>query len=81
MGVYSRVVEPLIKTADDLRDVEILDTNDAAVEIGVSPSRVQQLADAGALPSKRTKRGRRIFLLPDVQSFARRRLEMRLAAV
>jgi hypothetical protein len=60
-----------------LRDVEILDTNDAAVEIGVSPSRVQQLADAGALPSKRSRRGRRIFLLPDVQSFARRRLETR----
>jgi hypothetical protein len=65
-----------VRTADDLRDVELLDTTDAAEALRLSVSRTLQLADAGVLKSKRTKRGRRVFLLPDVQSFARTRLTM-----
>ena len=62
-----------VTTAADLRDVELLDTSDAAVRLNLSVARVVQLERAGALPAARTARGRRVFLGSDLDAFIRTR--------
>jgi anti-sigma regulatory factor (Ser/Thr protein kinase) len=48
---------------------------DVASELGLSPSRIRQLADSGAIPSSRSPGGHRLFDLGEVRAaFARRTL-------
>lgn len=46
---------------------------DIARELGLSPSRIRQLADAGVIPSTRTGGGHRLFDLPSVRAAIARR--------
>jgi hypothetical protein len=48
--------------------------------LGVTPSRVRQLADAGTLPGNRTLSGVRIFRLQDVERLAEARVLKRQQA-
>ena len=60
-------------TAQDLRDVELLDTADVAARLDLSSSRVAQLEREGRIQAVRTASGRRVFLWPDVEAFIRKR--------
>src|ERR1700722_20172744 len=46
---------------------------DVASELGLSPSRIRQLADAGVIPSTRTPGGHRLFDLGAVRAAIARR--------
>lgn len=46
---------------------------DVARELGLSPTRIRQLADAGVIPSSRTQGGHRLFDLGEVQAAIARR--------
>jgi hypothetical protein len=64
-----------VLTADDLRDVQLLDTADVGERLGLSASRVAQLEREGRIAAVRTVSGRRVFLWSDVEAFRRTRCE------
>ncbi|NEE01253.1 STAS-like domain-containing protein [Phytoactinopolyspora halotolerans] len=61
--------------------VRLVRVSDVARELGLSPSRIRQLADSGEIPSSRTTGGHRLFDLAEVRAaVARRALGSRTAA-
>jgi len=70
---YRYTIMEATLTANDLRDVELLDTADVAARLDLSPSRVHQLEREGCIQAVRTASGRRVFLGTDVDAFQRQR--------